>query len=188
MSLQNALLGLLSQGDMTGYDLKKMFDDSISNFWYASVSQIYRELNGLEDKGLLSSVMMPQSDRPDRRVYSITPQGRSAFKEWITHFPEEFSRDKRDEFSLRLFFGSSLDDAALTAQFERLAEQKRRQMEEIGRLSKMVDAYAEKLPQSNDGRYWRMILRRAVMSLEATIAWSLECIELLKGNDRNENG
>lgn len=184
MSLQYALLGLLSQGDMTGYDMKKMFDDSISYFWYASVSQIYRELNCLEDKGYLSSVTLPQSDRPDKRVYSITPQGRTAFKEWITHFPEEFSREKRDEFSLRLFFGSGLNDAALIVQFERLAEQKRRQLEEIGRLSKMVDAYAEKLPQSKDRRYWRMILRRAVMSLEATVAWALECIELLKGNDK----
>ncbi len=182
MSLQYALLGLLAQGDMTGYDLKKMFDDSISNFWYASMSQIYRELNGLEAKGLLSSVTLPQADRPDKRVYSITPQGRSAFTQWITSFPEEFSREKRDEFSLRLFFGANLDDSALIAQFERLAAQKRQQLDEISRFSEMVDAYMEKLPQAGEGRYWRMILRRAVMNLETTIAWSVECIELLKGN------
>lgn len=184
MSLQNALLGLLNHGDMTGYDMKRMFDDSISHFWYASISQIYRELNDLERKGYLSSVTLPQADRPDKRVYSITPDGRSAFTEWITHFPETFSREKRDEFSLRLFFGANLADAELAGQFERLAAQKRREMEEIERLSQMIDVYMQKLPQAHEGQYWRMILRRAVMNLETTIAWAMECIDILKGSNQ----
>src|SRR5262249_19647956 len=106
MSLQYALLGLLNHSDMTGYDLKKMFDVSIHNFWYASVSQIYRELNALEGKGFLSSIIQPQADRPDKRIYSITEEGKAAFLDWIKNVPREFSREKRDEFSLRIFFAS----------------------------------------------------------------------------------
>ena len=79
MSLQYAVLGLLSYRQMTGYDLKKMFDESINNFWAASLSQIYRELGALEGKGYLTSVIEPQDDRPDKRIYSITEAGRAAF-------------------------------------------------------------------------------------------------------------
>ena len=187
MSLQYALLGLLNHGDMSGYDLKKMFDDSISNFWYASVSQIYRELNTLEDKGYLTSVTLPQADRPDKRVYSVTPEGRFAFKEWITHFPEVFSKEKRDEFSLRLFFGSNLSHEELIGHFERLAAQKQREIEEIERLTLLIEEYLRKLPQAGDEIYWRMILKRASMNLKTTIAWSMECIEILKGSKPNES-
>ncbi len=187
MSLQYALLGLLSHGDMTGYDLKKMFDDSVSHFWYASISQIYRELNTLENRGYLSSVTLPQADRPDKRVYSVTAEGRAAFKEWITSFPEVFSKEKRDEFSLRLFFGSNLSHNELIGHFERLAAQKQREAEEIDRLSQLIDEYLRKLPQTGDEIYWRMILRRAAMNLKTTIDWSMECIEILKGNRPDEN-
>ena len=48
MSLENALLGLLNHRPMTGYDLKRIFDDPMEFFWVAQMSQIYRELNKLE--------------------------------------------------------------------------------------------------------------------------------------------
>ena len=61
MSLPYAILGLLEYKPMTGYDLKKIFEESVVNFWAASQSQIYRELDLLEVKGYLKSVIEPQS-------------------------------------------------------------------------------------------------------------------------------
>ncbi len=48
MALKQGLLGLLNYGEMTGYELAKAFNDSLSFFWQAQTSQIYRELNQLE--------------------------------------------------------------------------------------------------------------------------------------------
>ena len=79
MSLANALLGLLDYRSMTGYDLKKTFDDTIDFFWSAQMSQIYRELNNLEEKGLVKSKIEPQDKRPDRKVYQLTEEGRKTF-------------------------------------------------------------------------------------------------------------
>lgn len=103
MSLQFAILGLLEYKSMTGYDLKKIFDESINNFWAASLSQIYRELGTLENKGYLASVIQPQNDRLDKRIYNITEAGKAAFKEWIVNFPQRVSKEARDEFTLRVF-------------------------------------------------------------------------------------
>ena len=53
MALKQGLLGLLNYGEMTGYELAKAFNDSLSFFWQAQTSQIYRELNQLEAEGLV---------------------------------------------------------------------------------------------------------------------------------------
>ena len=41
--LKHGILGLLNYGSMTGYEINKAFKDSLSYFWNAQTSQIYRE-------------------------------------------------------------------------------------------------------------------------------------------------
>jgi len=77
LSLGNALLGLLNHRPMAGYDLKRIFDDPMEFFWAAQMSQIYRELNKLEEKGLVKSKVESQEKRPDRKVYHLTKEGRT---------------------------------------------------------------------------------------------------------------
>ncbi|GAH88572.1 unnamed protein product, partial [marine sediment metagenome] len=79
MSLEKALLGLLDHRPMTGYDLKKILDHPMGFFWAAQMSQIYRELNKLEEKKLVKSEIKPQEKRPDRKVYQLTKEGRETF-------------------------------------------------------------------------------------------------------------
>ncbi len=181
MTLQYALLGLLSYHDQTGYDLKKLFDDSIRNFWHASISQIYRELNTLQQKGYVTSEILPQADRPDKRIYSITEAGRTAFSDWIAHFPEKLSKEKRDEFSLRLFFGSSIGRDEVLRQFERLVAEKQRELTIVRHFNDTAADYVKKLSlYGGEEMYWRFILRRAEMNLNTTIAWASECIGEIK--------
>lgn len=79
MSLDFAILGFLNYQPFTGYDLKKIFDNSVHHFWTADQSQIYRTLTRLTQQGLAQVQLVEQVDRPDRKVYSITPAGRTAF-------------------------------------------------------------------------------------------------------------
>ena len=62
MALKQGLLGLLNYGEMTGYELAKVFNDSLSFFWQAQTSQIYRELNQLEAEGLLHSGLKSRTE------------------------------------------------------------------------------------------------------------------------------
>jgi len=71
MSLKHGLLGLLNYGSMTGYELDKAFKDSLSFFWQAKNSQIYRELDAMERCGWLTSERVIQNQKPNKRVYSI---------------------------------------------------------------------------------------------------------------------
>ena len=65
------VLGLLSLGPRSGYDIKTVVDRSTRFFWAASYGQIYPELRRLEKEGLIEGEDAPRGER-GRRVYEIT--------------------------------------------------------------------------------------------------------------------
>lgn len=81
MSLTYGILGFLSYGSMTGYDLAKAFGCSVNFFWNAQTSQIYRELGRMEGEGLVASELVLQTQRPNKKLYSITEKGRESFQD-----------------------------------------------------------------------------------------------------------
>ena len=79
MDVRTICLGILSRGDATGYEIKKLFEeDGFQHFVEASFGSIYPALNRLMDEGLVSVREESQEKRPDRKVYSITKAGRDA--------------------------------------------------------------------------------------------------------------
>src|SRR5713101_9245132 len=106
MSLKHALLGFINYGPMTGYELKKFFDASIAHFWNAELSQIYPALKAMEADGLVEMQVCMQSDRPNRKEYSITEEGRRQLLEWLAE-PAE-SVQFRSPVLIKVFFGTSL--------------------------------------------------------------------------------
>ena len=49
-----AILGLLCEGQLSGYDIKKLIDIRFKLFWNESFGQIYPELEKLEREGLVT--------------------------------------------------------------------------------------------------------------------------------------
>lgn len=81
-----ALLGLLLNGPMTGWELMAAAQERIGQFWTLTQSQVYRELAGMAERGLLSAG--PTGPR-ERKPYQVTPPGRAAFAEWLAGDPGE---------------------------------------------------------------------------------------------------
>ena len=84
MPLSHAILGFLEFNPMSGYDLKKYFDQSISHFWSATQSNIYKALENLEKEGMVVSEVILQEGRPNRKQYHVTEQGRAELRRWLT--------------------------------------------------------------------------------------------------------
>ncbi len=84
MPLAHAILGFLEYQPMTGYDLKKYFDQSIAHFWSATQSHIYKALEDLEKDGFVEVKIIPQENKPNRKEYHITHAGRAELHRWIT--------------------------------------------------------------------------------------------------------
>ncbi len=80
MDVRTICLGILTRTDATGYEIKKLFEqDGYQHFVEASFGSIYPALNRLTEEGLVSVREELQEKRPDRKVYTITPAGRTAF-------------------------------------------------------------------------------------------------------------
>ncbi|MUL82985.1 MULTISPECIES: PadR family transcriptional regulator [unclassified Mycolicibacterium] len=82
MALRDAVLAALLDGEASGYDLAKGFDASVANFWMATPQQLYRELDRMASEGLIAARLVEQDRRPNKRLYSLTDEGRQALLEF----------------------------------------------------------------------------------------------------------
>ena len=103
--MQFVILGLLSHEPMTGYEMKKRMDTTMSLFWSGSYGSIYPTLQRLKDNGSIDSSQSTEAGR-DKIIYRITEQGRMILQQWLR---EPAIKDElRYETLLKMFFGSEV--------------------------------------------------------------------------------
>ena len=180
MSLLFGLLGLLTYQDSTGYDLTKMFEDSLNNFWHAQSAQIYRELNRMEKSGWVSSRSIIQEGRPNKRLYAITDTGRSELAKWLANAKPEFE-NYHHEILMRIFFGAE-DPEATLALLRECRDQCKKALEiNCTDSRKNIENYSALV---NDGqvksKYWTMTLDYGTAMTKATLEWAELCISQIE--------
>ena len=159
-TLEFALLGLLADAPMNGYDLQKMFDMSLANAWAAGHSQIYPALAKLEKRGLIE---VRHTGSRNSKTYGATPDGLTALRSWLDSDPP---RTVRNEASLRLFFFSLLgrDDAVA-----RLNKEEAYHRERLERYRELAASFPPKPDHAT--RWKRVMLERGIGFEAATADW-----------------
>ncbi len=107
MSTKYAILGLLNQRPMHGYEIKKEFEKSVSYIWSINVGQLYTLLKKLEGESEIVVRAVTQENARDRTVYEITDKGRDELEEWLST-PVK-TRQTKDEFYLKMMFLTQID-------------------------------------------------------------------------------
>jgi PadR family transcriptional regulator AphA len=124
-----AVLGALSLGPAHGYDLYQYLADNLGSIWTLGLSQVYALLSRLEREGLIIHERHEQEKRPDRKIFTLTLEGRKIFKDWVRQ-PVLHVRDLRLEFLCKLHFarvlGRGADSRLINAQMAVLTETSRR--------------------------------------------------------------
>ncbi len=103
MTVRNAILALLSQHHRHGYELRAALLAMVGgeDKWNVKPAQVYTTLDRLEEAGLISRDSdLGEGDEPDRRIYAITPQGKSELRDWFENEVEP--EHHRDEFFLKI--------------------------------------------------------------------------------------
>jgi DNA-binding PadR family transcriptional regulator len=188
MSLRYGILGLLNYEPMSGYKLKKLFDNSVNHIWNANLSQIYRELNLLEEKGYLISSVELQEERPDKKIYTITEEGKQAFINWLSEKPKSYLSPKRDEFMLRVVFASNMKKEEIIDLFRMFIKDVKEYKISLenkslndNKLFKSSHAHTQNNNKNvltkRDKLFWRLTLKRARMTFQKIIQWAEECIK-----------
>jgi DNA-binding PadR family transcriptional regulator len=167
LSPQPILLGLLMSQPRHGYELYQDLSQQLGRVWQVGLSQLYAQLKQLEEADLVTAHTEPQGSRPPRKVYHLTPEGRSAFLVWIRE-PSAYLRHIRVEFLARVYFYDRLSLDGLDQLVDRQKAVCHEQIERFDRLA----AEAE-----DDFR--RLVLEFRRGQLEAVVAWLDRCLELL---------
>ncbi len=171
-----ALLGFLSWGPMSGYDIRRLIDGSISNFWSESYGRIYPILAQLVDEGLASVEKTTSPGGRPRNIYSLMDAGRAALDEWLVH-PETPTQPPRDERLLKLFFGARVSPDRSVDLIESFASELRELQLHYADTREHLEKVKDAPP---DHRFWLMTLRYGELKRAAELAWCEETLSELR--------
>jgi PadR family transcriptional regulator, regulatory protein AphA len=166
-----AVLGLLSFGESSGYEMKKAVERGVGYVWTAAKSHVYAVLPRLVEGGYATTRRVKQERRPDKQVYKITRKGERAFKEWLEAPIAE--RGARSPFLLKIFFGDLMSKEALVAHIERRRAEVVRTLEEY----REIEGRIRDDPQSY---YGYVTLRWGLAQARAWIRWADQILRELE--------
>lgn len=164
-----AILGMLTHGPMSGYDLRGQLEERVSHFWAEGPGQIYPVLKRLVAEGHVTSRDQTRADGPRRIEYRITRSGRKHLREWLREPPAR--ETVRNELMLKMFFGPSGDTSAAVQHIEAFERQQQA-------LERQFAEFQERIEEEDvtelQKQFWRLTLRSGQLINAARLQWCRE--------------
>lgn len=161
-----ALLGLIFEQPMSGYDLRKIFTTTAMGSFSDSPGAIYPALARLEANGLACGVVEDSASLRKRRVFAITPKGLDALKAWLN---QSITRDDIirgiGDLMLRFAFMDRTVGEERTVEF--LGEFAAEVESYLPNLQQFLDSHASEMPFSG-----RLALEFGVQEYAMRLRWA----------------
>jgi PadR family transcriptional regulator AphA len=169
MSLPHAILGFLEYGPMSGYDLKKFFDQSVAHFWSTTQSHIYKALESLEKDGMAESKLIQQEGKPNRKQYKITDTGKAELRRWVS--TPLASEGPREAWLIQLFFAHNLTNEEIVYLFKKRIESLRFYLSQSQLAEKNIEENYKQVGIKRLHDLWQLTLDYGVDYYKNEIAW-----------------
>lgn len=176
--LKHGILGLLNYHDMTGYEVREVFKNSLNYFWVAQTSQIYRELQGLETHGWVDKQVVFQQGKPDKNVYSITDEGKEELLRWLSE--GGLGLNPRTPILMKVFFMGERSPEENIRYFTQLKEECEHFLERLSAVPEQIEAYGAYLGETEKTLYWQMTVDYGRRNMQMYIDWVQACMERLE--------
>lgn len=161
--LELAILGLLKERPMHGYQLSRELGESLGGFWRVSYGSLYPTLRRLERHGDVEAVPTPEPTVGRRKqVYRITEQGERTFLELLQEAPHD-NQTEDQRFRVRLAFFRYLPPETRL----RLLERRRASLED--RLNSITDSLRTTRARVDD--YTLSLMEHGRSATESDLAW-----------------
>jgi len=168
--LEYVILGLLLEKPRHAYDLLAEFKGSLGQVCGATHSRVYGAVRSLEERGWAVSETVPQGNRPPRKVFRITTEGRDEFLRWV-QTPVPARREIRDDFLSRLMLAQNLHERLALSVVEEQRKVCQSQLSELEASAQAVEG----------SRFFKgLALRAAIMHTLADLAFLDWCEEQLR--------
>jgi DNA-binding PadR family transcriptional regulator len=182
VALGDAILVCLTERPMTGYELAKTFDSSIGFFWKADHQQIYRELTRLREKGHVRAREVVQSGKPNKLVYTLTPEGRAALRHWAARPSSPPSI--KDDMLVRLCALDSVDMEPMRADLMARLEHHR---DRLARYERVLKKRFPHGAMSVDDTGKLLALQLGLRHEHAVVEWCEEALQTLQSTAGGSN-
>jgi DNA-binding PadR family transcriptional regulator len=144
--IEMAILGLLKDRAMHGYELKKELTAQLGQYWQVSYGSLYPSVRRLEKGGAVERIYPTQDVTRRKNIYRITKAGEALFEERLCEQPPVLD-DAR--FGLRLAFFRYLNSTDRVEVLERrrafLTERMADLREKLRYYREKIDAYTYRL-------------------------------------------
>ncbi|MCP4539236.1 MAG: PadR family transcriptional regulator [Chloroflexi bacterium] len=121
VSIRYLVLGLITRQPMSGYDIKRFLNSLSWLVGTPSFGSLYPILHTLREKGLVTVEAIPRQDKPPRKIYTITDNGKQVLREWIDQ-PIAAEASLRD-FVMRLILSNNFSHTGLIAHLQQRRSQ-----------------------------------------------------------------
>ncbi|AGA67912.1 putative transcriptional regulator [Desulfitobacterium dichloroeliminans LMG P-21439] len=167
MSISFAILGILSWKPSTGYELKKVFQESSFMYWSGNNNQIYKALLQMQNEGLVNPEVIHQDSAPSKKLYRITKEGLDELKKWVLSSPE--APEFKKTFLIQLAWSDVLNNQELNEQLSRYEDTVRVQL----LLEQEKSRRSLNSPNRNDREtfLWDMLYQNLISSYQAELDW-----------------
>jgi DNA-binding PadR family transcriptional regulator len=181
MALREVILTVLTQGQMTGYEITKDFDDVLAYFWRASHQQVYRELARLSDDGCVTHEVVEQAGKPNKKVYRLTDRGRDELARWVASETDP----PRPQYDLlvKLLAAPAVGKNVLLREIDRQQTVTAAVLAELrAKREACLQIPLEQLSDHEQVLY--LALRRGLTLVEAQLSWLAETREYLESGSK----
>jgi DNA-binding PadR family transcriptional regulator len=183
MSVRHALLALLEQGPMYGYQLRTEFEGRTGSTWPLNIGQVYTTLARLERDGMIEASDAGSGDGGaadeangshgsngdgGKRRYAITTDGRVEVATW---FDEPVGRGDppRDELAIKLAIAVTIPGVDVGALVQRQRTATMNALHDYTRLKRNVGT------DEPADLAWSLVLDSLIFNAEAEIRWLDHC-------------
>jgi DNA-binding PadR family transcriptional regulator len=175
VALGDAILVCLTERPMTGYELAKTFDSSIGFFWKADHQQIYRELTRLRERGHVQAREVVQTGKPNKLVYTLTPEGKAALRHWAARPSSPPSI--KDDMLVRLCALEAVDMQPMRADLMARLEHHR---DRLARYERVLKKRFPQGAQTLDDTGKLLALHLGLRHERAVVEWCEEALQTLQ--------
>jgi DNA-binding PadR family transcriptional regulator len=160
--LELAILGLLKERPMHGYELKKRLSYMLGHFWTVSYGSLYPAIKRMEKSGSIERAYSVKEKTRNRNVYRITRKGEADFMRLLTAETSDASLADTEKFDLRMAFFQYIEPEERLV----LLETRRKVLEE-----QVAQFKAYRSSNGDDDRYRKGLLSHKVELARSDIRW-----------------
>lgn len=175
MSTRLAILGLLQDHPMYGYELKSIIEDHMADWTSIAFGSIYFALNKLSQEGLIEKIATEQEgNRPSRTIYEITADGK---KEFLHLLRSQWADVEREyyAFDIALFFQEYLSSAEIV-------EMLKKKIHTLEMIIRNVESHrAETVNDPEVPQIAASIFDHSLVHLKAELEWLQSLIKRFPG-------